>query len=91
VYRDGMDRGSIPIVAAPVVGDRHAIPVHTIEPGGKLRVRLDASKWQIAGGWKPGHYNLSVRVTELRASSSIIMSVTSTLCDFEIRDKATSG
>jgi hypothetical protein len=91
VYRDRMEKGHIPIVAAPVVGNRHAIPVHTIEAGDQLRISLDASKWQIADGWKPGHYNLSVRVTQLRAGPSITMSVTSTLCDFEIRHKATAG
>jgi hypothetical protein len=90
VYRDQMERGSIPVVAAPVVGIRHAIPVHTIEPGGQLRIRLDASKWEIADGWRPGHYTLSVRVTHLRAGPSITMSVTSTLCEFEIRHKATT-
>jgi hypothetical protein len=90
VYRDRMDKGSIPIVAAPVAGNRHAIPVHTIEPGGQLRVRLDASKWQIADGWQPGQYSLSVRVTHLQAGPGITMSVTSTLCAFEIRHKATT-
>ena len=90
VYRDRMERGSIPVVATPVVRNRHAIPVHTIEPGGQLRLRLDASKWRIANGWKPGHYNLSVRVTHLRAGPSTTLSVTSTLCEFEIRHKATA-
>jgi hypothetical protein len=90
VYRDRMEKGSIPIVAAPVVGNRHAIPVHTIESGGQLRVHLDASKWQIADGWKPGHYHLSVRATHLRAGPSVTMSVTSTLCEFDIRHKATT-
>jgi len=90
VYRDQMERGSIPVVATPVVGIRHAIPVHAIDPGGQLRIRLDASKWKIADGWKPGHYNLSVRVTHLQAGPSITMSVTSTLCEFEIRHKATT-
>jgi hypothetical protein len=90
VYRDRMESGSIPVVAAPTIGNRHAIPVHTIEPGGRLRVGLDASKWQIADGWKPGVYKLSVRVTHLGAGPSVTLSVTSKLCEFEIHHKATT-
>ena len=90
VYRDRMEKGSISILAAPVVRERHAVPVHTIEPGGQLRVQLDASKWQIAEGWRPGHYSLSVRVTDLRAGPTMTMSVTSTLCEFDIRHLGTT-
>lgn len=91
VYRDQMIKGGIPVVAVPTVGIRHAIPVHTIEPGGRLRIRLDASKWQITDGWKPGQYKVSVRVTDLRVGPSTILTVTSTIFEFVIRQRATSG
>ena len=84
VYRDEMLKGGIPVVAVPTVGIRHAIPVHTIEPGGQLRIRLEASKWQISDGWKPGQYKLSVRVTDLRAGPYTTLTVTSRICEFVI-------
>jgi hypothetical protein len=89
VYRDQMEKGSIPIESVPTVASRHAIPLHTIEPGERLQVYLDASKWQIADGWKPGEYKLSVRVTHLGAGPGITLSVTSNLCEFVIRHMTT--
>ena len=48
------------------------------------------SKWQITDGWKPGKYKLSVRVTHLGAGPTTTLSVTSKLCEFVIRQKATT-
>ena len=84
VYRDRMDQGSIPVVSRPSLELRHATPVHRIDPGEMLQVHIDASKWEIEDGWKPGRYTVSIRVTELRVGTHATISVTSELLEFEI-------
>lgn len=87
IYRDGKARNlmeeSPKINVPPIIAGMSA---HDIKPGGSLAVETDASKWKIAGGWRPGKYTADVRIENLSVDGDrCILSVYSEPFEFEVQ------
>jgi hypothetical protein len=55
-----------------------------IPPRGESGIGLDLSKWQIAGGWVPGSYELSIRMFDIAVDDRVTLSVLSSPVRFVI-------
>jgi hypothetical protein len=87
IYRDG-DDGQL-FLAAPKVEPPLTIAGmsrQVIRPGESLRIEIDARKWTIRDGWKPGHYRAVVQVKYLRADEYCTLNVLSDPFEFDIAE-----
>jgi len=79
ISRDGQQRNLY--LQRPVVTPPHTISGQSsrmVPPGGIYARQIDAAKWLIADGWKPGRYQVSIRADALHLDNHTTAWVLST-------------
>ena len=89
IHREGEERDLI--LNAPVFADialedfRSLSPgLVTIPPADSGSIQTELTKWTVRGGWRPGRYQVSVRIREIRVDRFSSVTVDSELITFVV-------